>query len=106
MHPSMDDITLDALFYALGNGTRLKIVARLYHAKDTSLICNEAVADIDNLPPSTTSHHFRILREGGVIRSVRTGKECHNALRLEELESKFPGVLQSVLDNLSCPDMK
>lgn len=99
MHPSLDDITLDAVFHALGDRNRLRIVANLFQQSNDQqpLICSEAVKGIDNLPASTTSHHFRILREGGLVRSVREGRDCYNTLRLDELEAKFPGLMKAVL---------
>ena len=102
MHPSMDDVTLEALFYALGNKTRLQIVANLYQAYQNDrkpLNCTLSVKNIEPLAPSTTSHHFRILREGGLVCSERIGKDCNNSLRLDELNKKFPGLLLSVLEH-------
>lgn len=97
MHPSIDDITLDAIFHALGDRNRLRIVANLYGQTEKPLICTEAVKGIENLAPSTTSNHFRILRECGLVRSVREGRDCYNTLRLDELNAKFPGLLAAIL---------
>lgn len=97
LHPSIDDITLEALFYALGNDARLRIVANLANAGKKPLICAESVEGIEDLSQSTTSHHFRVLREGGLVYSERKGKECLNTLRTAELEAKFPGVMKSIL---------
>ncbi len=97
LHPSLDGITLESLFYALGNKERIQIIANLYRAGDTALICAETMKGIDDLPQSTTSHHFRILREGGLVHSERKGKECYNTLRLKELETKFPGLMKTIL---------
>lgn len=100
-HPILDDITLESIFYALSDTTRLHIIANLYNAKTKTLICTQAMEGIDNIPASTTSHHFRVLRECGIIRSVREGKECHNQLRRDELEQKFPGILKTAMKNWS-----
>ncbi len=104
MHPSIDDITLDAVFHALSDRNRLRIVANLYHQQEQPLICTEAVKGIDNLPASTTSNHFRILRECGLVRSVREGRDCFNTLRLDELEVKFPGLFTAVLNSIQMMD--
>lgn len=101
LHPSLEDISLAGLFYALGDDTRLRIIANLHKSPKKPLICIEAVEGIDGLSPSTRSYHFRILREAGIIRSERQGKECYNTLRLDELERKFPGVLKSAIRNFS-----
>lgn len=106
MHPSIDDITLAAIFHALGDRNRLRIVANLYREAGQPLICTEAVKGIDNLAPSTTSNHFRILRECGLVRSVREGRDCYNTLRLEELNGKFPGLFAAVLTSIEAMDKK
>jgi DNA-binding transcriptional ArsR family regulator len=49
------------------------------------------------MPKSTTSLHFRILREAGLIRSERNGVECDNSHRLPELEKRFPGLVRAIL---------
>ncbi|SDT89861.1 hypothetical protein SAMN05444156_0549 [Verrucomicrobium sp. GAS474] len=49
------------------------------------------------MPKSTTSLHFRILREAGLIRSERNGVDCDNSLRTSELEKRFPGLVRAIL---------
>ena len=46
---------------------------------------------------STCTHHFRVLREAGVIRQRVEGTTRLNSLRREDLDSRFPGLLDSVL---------
>jgi DNA-binding transcriptional ArsR family regulator len=46
---------------------------------------------------STCTHHFKVLREAGVIRQRQDGTARLNALRAEDLEARFPGLLQTVL---------
>jgi DNA-binding transcriptional ArsR family regulator len=43
------------------------------------------------------THHFRVLREAGVIRQERVGTTKLTALRRDDLESRFPGLLDAVL---------
>jgi DNA-binding transcriptional ArsR family regulator len=95
-HPALDEIALTGIFYALGDPVRLRIVQNLYAAK-RPLTCIEAAAGIDGLPISSRSHCFGILRETGLIRSERKGRECYNTLRLEELEKKFPNLLPTTM---------
>jgi DNA-binding transcriptional ArsR family regulator len=68
-------------------------VARLGNA-GRKMTCGEF--DL-NRPKSSMSHHFKILRAAGLVETVIEGTEHMNALRVEEIEQKFPGVLQSVL---------
>ncbi len=52
-----------------------------------------------NLPvaKSTLSHHFKVLRENGVIRMKPQGKQIINSLRQDELDRRFPGLLDAIL---------
>jgi DNA-binding transcriptional ArsR family regulator len=91
-HPTLPDISLAGILYALGDPVRLKIVRRL--AKEGELGCAELECSIAR---STMSHHFKILRESGVVRTRKEGTQHLNALRSEELEQMFPGVLSAIL---------
>lgn len=52
------------------------------------------------LSKSNASHHFRVLRECGVLRRTQRGNQQYAALRSDELEKRFPGLLDSVLANI------
>lgn len=92
MHPSPEDFRLTAVLHALGDPARLLIVRRL--ADVGNLPCNQAC---ETLPKSTLSHHFRVLREAGVIATRKDGTSHVNSLRRAELDQRFPGLLASVL---------
>jgi DNA-binding transcriptional ArsR family regulator len=47
---------------------------------------------------STLTHHFKVLREAGIISTERTGTRALNTLRKAELDTAFPGVIDCVLD--------
>ncbi len=49
------------------------------------------------MAPSTISHHHRILRESGLIRSQKRGVAVVNSVRAVELEARFPGLLTAIL---------
>lgn len=93
----MDQVELTDIMYALSDPTRLEIVARLANA-GRKLTCGEL--DL-NRPKSSMSHHFKILRAAGLVETLIEGTEHMNALRVAEIEQKFPGVLQSVLTALN-----
>jgi ArsR family transcriptional regulator, arsenate/arsenite/antimonite-responsive transcriptional repressor len=59
------------LLKALGDETRLEIVALLADARDSLCAC-EIEAHFD-LSQSTISHHLKLLRKAGVLRSERRG---------------------------------
>ena len=92
-HPSIDLIELTDIMYALSDPTRLEIVGQLANA-GRKMTCGEF--DL-NRPKSSLSHHFKILRAAGLVETLIEGTEHMNALRLDEIEQKFPGLLQSVL---------
>jgi DNA-binding transcriptional ArsR family regulator len=46
---------------------------------------------------STLSHHLKVLREAGVTHTRVVGTQRLVSLRTDELEVRFPGVLESVL---------
>ncbi len=46
---------------------------------------------------STLSHHFKILRESGVLLCRKDGTQHINSLRREDLDMLFPGLLAAVL---------
>lgn len=102
VHPAIEDISLEGLLYALADPARLEIVKTLSD-RDCPMNCSAAAPD--NLPKSTQSHHYQILREAGLIRSERRGTQVVNTLRCDELDVRFPGVLSSVLRAASahCP---
>src|SRR4051794_36436893 len=94
LHPAIEDVTLESVLHALADPTRLEIIKRL-----TGETCgmNCSMAAPADLPKSTQSHHFQVLREAGLIRSERRGTEVVNSLRCAEIEKRFPGVISSIL---------
>ncbi|WP_460357966.1 helix-turn-helix domain-containing protein [Actinoallomurus acanthiterrae] len=46
---------------------------------------------------STLTHHFNVLREAGVIRQYYVGTTKMNALRANEMEDRFPGLLPALV---------
>jgi DNA-binding transcriptional ArsR family regulator len=98
-HPDARDLKLETVLYALGDPVRLCIVRNL--ARGCELACNAAVSGLD-IAKSTQSHHFRILREAGIIQTRREGVSYLNCLRRADLDARFPGLLDAVL--ASAPD--
>ncbi|MWA02879.1 ArsR family transcriptional regulator [Actinomadura sp. LD22] len=45
----------------------------------------------------TISHHYRVLREAGLIRSVVDGRKRIVEVRYDDMEARFPGLLRAVL---------
>jgi DNA-binding transcriptional ArsR family regulator len=51
----------------------------------------------ETLAKSTLSYHFKVLREAGLVRMVPQGRLVLVSLRKEDLESRFPGLLDAIL---------
>ena len=94
--PAKTDLQLTAVLYALSDETRLQIVHSLGRTRE--IACG--TFDID-MPKSSLSHHFRVLRTAGVITTRKEGTALLNRLRQADLEERFPGVLDSVLASIN-----
>jgi DNA-binding transcriptional ArsR family regulator len=92
-HPAREAIRLEGVLHALCDPMRLRIVRTLAREPD-ALSCS--VFDLP-VSKSTSTHHFRVLRECGVISQTYRGTAKLNALRREDLDALFPGLLDSVL---------
>ena len=92
-HPTCADLELGAVLHALSDPVRLRIVAELAQGE------GECTCGSFELPvtKSTCTHHFKVLREAGVIRQRQQGTTRLNRLRRIDLETRFPGLLETVL---------
>ena len=91
-HPERDAIELSAVLQALSDPMRLIVVIALSDG-------DERTCKSIDLPvvKSTCTHHFRVLREAGVIRQRHEGTSRMNSLRRADLDARFPGLLDAVL---------
>jgi DNA-binding transcriptional ArsR family regulator len=92
--PSREQLDLSRVLEALSNPIRQRVVATLAANPDRAYNCGELLAD---LPKSTATHHWRILREGGVIGVRLDGRNRRPCLRRDDLDARFPGLLDAVL---------
>jgi DNA-binding transcriptional ArsR family regulator len=91
-HPSRSEIELSSVLHALSDPARLEIVRRLADGDAPSC----GIFDL-GLSKATLSHHFRVLRESGVVRTRPEGRKRLLSLRTDDLEVRFPGLLDAVL---------
>ena len=91
-HPQVQDLELAKVFQALSDPTRLKLVRML--AADKDLSCSVLCL---GRPKSSMSHHFKIMIDAGLLRVDVAGNTHRNNLRLHDLESRFPGLMPSIL---------
>jgi DNA-binding transcriptional ArsR family regulator len=92
-HPDIKDIELPNVFSALSDPIRLRIVAQL--GSDGEHTCAELQPD--GITKSTVSHHFKVLRESGIIRTRLEGTRRFVSLRKRDLDARFPGLLVTIL---------
>jgi DNA-binding transcriptional ArsR family regulator len=98
-HPERSEIELPAVLHALSDPHRLEIVRRL--AQDSE---PRACGSLDfGVTKSTMTHHYRTLREAGVIRQERRGTTKLTWLRRDDLDARFPGLLEAVLASKPVP---
>lgn len=92
-HPETAEIHLESVLSALADPVRLRIV------RDLALGHGDMACIAFELPvsKSTSTHHFRVLRQAGVIRQYYEGTSRMSRLRTEDLEERFPGLLTAVL---------
>jgi DNA-binding transcriptional ArsR family regulator len=93
-HPSCGELELSGVLHALSDPARLQIVRHL--AKGDECTCG--TFDHLGLSKATLSHHFRVLRETGVVRTRPEGRKRLLSLRDDDLNDRFPGLLQAVLE--------
>ena len=81
----------------MSDPVRAAIVRELRREKK-EMNCSATIGRIDRtLPKSTCSQHFRVLREAGLIFSEPKGAELANRLREDDIEARFPDLLDAVL---------
>ena len=87
-----DEVSLERVLHALSDPVRLRIVAAL--AERGEATCGSFDVPVTK---STCTHHFRVLREAGIITQRQVGTARLNQLRRAELDSSFPGLLDTIL---------
>ncbi|MEJ5071812.1 helix-turn-helix domain-containing protein [Enterobacter ludwigii] len=94
-HPEREQIRLENVLFALGNALRLEIVKAL--ADGSELSCGALRQDVAK---STMTHHWRVLRDSGVIWQRPQGRENRISLRRDDLDIRFPGLLDTLLQSI------
>ncbi|MDX6640398.1 MAG: hypothetical protein QOF12_1409 [Solirubrobacteraceae bacterium] len=90
VHPDPSAFDLATIMRTLGDPVRLDIVRLL--ASEGEHSCGRLSATL-GLPTSTSSYHLRLLREAGVLRTRAEGTTRLISLRRDELEGRFPGLV-------------
>ena len=83
------------MLFALSDPARLELMKGL--AAEGPLTVAQCQAQGPDVPKSTFSHHLKTLREAGLIRNEPAGRQRTVSLRRDELDRRFPGLLDAVL---------
>ncbi|WP_330257245.1 helix-turn-helix domain-containing protein [Nocardia sp. NBC_00565] len=92
-HPERTQIQLANVLAAMGSPLRLRIVRVLADGGEHT--CGSIV---DGVAKSNLTHHYRVLREAGIIWQRPSGRETLQSLRRDDLDARFPGLLDALID--------
>ena len=96
VEPAAADFQLPRILAALADQHRLATVR--YVAGSGESCCADIIAEAGlAITKSTFSHHLRILREAGVITTRTEGAKSYMCLRKDDLDARFPGLIDSIL---------
>jgi DNA-binding transcriptional ArsR family regulator len=91
-HPAATELELTAVMHALSDPARLSVVRTL--AVEGERACGTFDLGVTK---ATASHHFKVLREAGLVMTRLDGPRRYLRLRRDELDARFPGLLGAVL---------
>ncbi len=98
VHPRIEDVPVEAILHALADPVRVALYAEIA-AQTCAQNCKTVVSVLQKpIPKSTLSQHMRMLREAGLIRGERHGVEMRNTSRCGEVETRYPGLIQSIVN--------
>lgn len=100
-HPTPDEMELGTVLAALADPMRRRVVTELLdEPADAERTCASFALPVSK---STCTHHFRVLRESGLLRDVDYGNHRGVKLRRDELDARFPGLLGLVAHEARTP---
>ncbi|MFF3909996.1 ArsR/SmtB family transcription factor [Streptomyces sp. NPDC001848] len=92
--PALEELRLETVLGALSDPLRLFIVRKLLlESEKFDHPCGWFGLD---RPKSSLTHHFKALREAGITRQRQYGLERRSHVRVNDLNTRFPGLLDLV----------
>lgn len=85
---------MTAILHALSDPVRLQIARELAVEEDAVRSCGSFDVPVSK---STCTHHFRVMREAGVIEQWAEGTARMTRLRRADIDARFPGLLDAIL---------
>lgn len=92
VHPDASAMDLFDVLSALSDPIRQQIVVTV--ARYPGIACGRIELGIAK---SSMSHHYRVLREAGILHQTDQGTSRASKIRHADLESRFPGLIDMVL---------
>ena len=90
--PARDELDLTAVMHSLSDPARRQVVRTL--AVEVERACGTFALGVTK---ATASHHFKVLREAGITLTRVDGAHRLLTLRRDDLDARFPGLLDAVL---------
>jgi DNA-binding transcriptional ArsR family regulator len=106
-HPGEEAVELTAVLAALAEPVRLTIVHTIADVSEGGMACLD-VWEKSGLTAtkSTMSHHYKVLREAGLVVMWWVGAKKHVRLRRELMDVRWPGLLDAVLADAGAPRLE
>ncbi|MFI5914136.1 ArsR/SmtB family transcription factor [Dactylosporangium sp. NPDC051541] len=93
IQPAIETVTIDVMLSALADPVRLALV-RAFDAAGDWTCGSDVLKDTGaTIAKSTLSHHIKVLRDAGLIRTRVDGIRRLVILRYDDVEGRFPGLL-------------
>ncbi|MEV0151998.1 MULTISPECIES: helix-turn-helix domain-containing protein [unclassified Nonomuraea] len=92
--PARESLTLAPVLHALSDPVRLELVRRAWDTPDSTCA---VLADGMDVPMSTLTNHWRIMREAGLISMSVDGRHRRIRPRADDMSDRFPGLLEPIL---------
>lgn len=98
-HPAADALTIGPILSALAEPARLTIIRSVGELAGADGVTCTEVWEHTGLggTKSTMSHHYKVLRDAGVVEMWWTGPKKRVRLRRTDLDARWPGLLDAVL---------
>lgn len=91
--PPIGEVDLGQVLRALADPLRRAVIAELAASPDGERACASFPMPVAK---STKTHHWRVLREAGLIWQRDAGNGTFVRLRRAEFEGRFPGLLATI----------
>ena len=89
---------MEGVLHALSDPVRAAIFLEIAASASPKTCSTFLTIEDRDVPKSTLSQHFKVLREAGLIRSERQGVEMQNTSRCKEIDHRFPGLIGAIVE--------